>query len=695
MDNSSIDVSSFYLEPENDEGNHEYKYKLVNLTQEDLEGKITQLNFRLEEGNGEAIYEIGVTDNGCPLGIPQSNFDETLKNVKYMADQIDATIQIIDTNESPVSLANEENRKIYANCQGKPLSSLTKDELEAKRFVSELLIRRNNHENSYVGLRIAVAGSVDAGKSTTVGCLTQGINDNGNGQARQFVFNFKHEIDSGRTSSIAQEILGFDSEGKIVNERLRKLRAPTWPEIVKASSKICTFYDMAGHAQYFNTTIRGISGIYPDYCLIAISSSSEMAITQMTREHMIVCLMRGIPMIILFTKMDMAFEHIAKKNYDSLTKLLTGAGVNKTPYLINDKHDVVNCCHNIRSGVIVPILKISNVTGFNIDLLKFLLNCLPPRINYHEQLNKPAKYSIQDIYEVNGIGTVVSGILMSGVVSVKGSLWLGPNSNGEFRKVIVKSIHDKQTDVNNAFAGQSVCLALRNIARNQIKKGMMLIDGNETNPKGILEFEAEIEIFGRNSTSVRIGYEPVIHISNIKQAARIVKIYDVIRKIAPKVIPKKSSSSSSSSSSISSTSKDEEKDLNGDLTQTKTKTKTEIIPENDVYGNPTLRSGDKARVKFQFCFNPVYFDVNSKILFREGQTRGVGIVEKIIDLDETKKHLLSPDSNAPSSNRSHWRPNKPVPFGRRRRLKNIQTITSSKDDETPKLTEPTKTAESV
>src|SRR5438132_8733708 len=78
-ENKPVDVSSFYLEPEVETGNHEYKYKLVGLSAEEVEGKVTQLNFRLDEGNGEAIYEVGVTDDGCPLGIIQSELDESLK----------------------------------------------------------------------------------------------------------------------------------------------------------------------------------------------------------------------------------------------------------------------------------------------------------------------------------------------------------------------------------------------------------------------------------------------------------------------------------------------------------------------------------------------------------------------------------------------------------------------------------------
>ena len=58
-------------------------------------------------------------------------------------------------------------------------------------------------------IRLVVIGNVDSGKSTLVGCLSKGIKDDGRGYARKFVFNFQHESESGRTSSMAEEIIGF------------------------------------------------------------------------------------------------------------------------------------------------------------------------------------------------------------------------------------------------------------------------------------------------------------------------------------------------------------------------------------------------------------------------------------------------------------------------------------------------------
>lgn len=62
---------------------------------------------------------------------------------------------------------------------------------------------------------MAVLGSADAGKSTLLGVLTQGEMDNGRGKSRLNLFRHLHEVQTGRTSSISMDVMGFDSEGKV------------------------------------------------------------------------------------------------------------------------------------------------------------------------------------------------------------------------------------------------------------------------------------------------------------------------------------------------------------------------------------------------------------------------------------------------------------------------------------------------
>jgi len=81
-----------------------------------------------------------------------------------------------------------------------------------------------------------VVGNVDAGKSTLLGVLTHAELDNGRGYARQKLFRHKHEMETGRTSSVGNDILGFDSCGKIVNKP--EHGSLDWIKICEKSSKV-------------------------------------------------------------------------------------------------------------------------------------------------------------------------------------------------------------------------------------------------------------------------------------------------------------------------------------------------------------------------------------------------------------------------------------------------------------------------
>ena len=84
--------------------------------------------------------------------------------------------------------------------------------------------------------RVAVVGNVDAGKSTLLGVLTHGGLDNGRGLARQKLFRHKHEQESGRTSSVGNDILGFDCQGNVVNKP--EHGNLDWTKICEQSTKV-------------------------------------------------------------------------------------------------------------------------------------------------------------------------------------------------------------------------------------------------------------------------------------------------------------------------------------------------------------------------------------------------------------------------------------------------------------------------
>ena len=200
---------------------------------------------------------------------------------------------------------------------------------------------------------MTIAGSVDCGKSTFLSVLTSGKKDNGRGSARLSVFNYPHEVKSGRTSSIGQQILGYDNNGKIVNyQGIRKL---LWPDIVKRSSKIISFFDLAGHEKYLKTTIMGLSAVSPDMCMIMIAANR--GVLRMTKEHIFLCLALKIPFFITITKIDLVKDKpdILKKTLSSIISIIKYPGIRRIPLKIKTESDIIRSAIHMNTEAIVPI----------------------------------------------------------------------------------------------------------------------------------------------------------------------------------------------------------------------------------------------------------------------------------------------------------------------------------------------------
>lgn len=524
------------ITPENDMGNIEYKFKLIGLDEEKFNKRITQMRYRLNEGNGEALYYIGVMDDGTLVGLEEEEYQKSVETLKLIADSIDCNILLLNQTTT--------NNKIIG-CYH---------------------IRENDNTN-YIDLKIGVIGNVDSSKSSTIGCLIRGIMDDGRGKARAHVFNYKHEIDTGRTSSIGHQILGFDVNGNIVNAKHDRILP--WTEIVKQSKKIVTFFDLAGHEKYLRTTIYGLSSMYPDYCLIMVGAN--MGIVGMTKEHIGLCVSLKIPFIIVVSKMDLAPPDVLKNTMKDINNIIK-YGALKVPYLIKNKTDVVNSTKNIKTNSIVPILQISNVNGFNLDLLKLMLNLLPIRYNFSEDNIKPVELLIDNNYSVMGHPCIVAGILKSGIVRVNDTLSIGPYKDGTYNNVKVRSIHCKYKNIKEAHAGLYICLSLKNINRNEIKKGMVVVPNNIKYHLAVKKFKAYVHVL-HSPTTICVDYEPFVHINQVRQC---VKIREINR-------------------------------IDSDST------------------DKSLRTNDKAEVLLEFKY-PQYIKKDDILLFREGRIKCSGYV---------------------------------------------------------------------
>lgn len=71
----------------------------------------------------------------------------------------------------------------------------------------------------------------------------------------------------------------------------------------KATEPLNTSYaHKTGHEKYLKTTLFGLTGLMPDYCLLVVGSN--MGVQMMTREHISIACALNIPMFVAVTKID-------------------------------------------------------------------------------------------------------------------------------------------------------------------------------------------------------------------------------------------------------------------------------------------------------------------------------------------------------------------------------------------------------
>ena len=81
--------------PEKYYGNIEYKVVFNTKNILKIQKYTTQMNFRINEGNGEAIYVIGINDNGKVIGLTDKQISDTILILRYMTSKINSRIKFI------------------------------------------------------------------------------------------------------------------------------------------------------------------------------------------------------------------------------------------------------------------------------------------------------------------------------------------------------------------------------------------------------------------------------------------------------------------------------------------------------------------------------------------------------------------------------------------------------------------------
>lgn len=355
-------------------------------------------------------------------------------------------------------------------------SILRRRNLDSGKSCVEVLVRKMSDNKNIEEIRISVMGSVDAGKSSLIGVLTQGELDNGRGRARLQMFRHYHEIKSGRTSCISHELLGFDEVGNVINYKHNEMM--TAEEISELSSKLISFMDLAGHRRYMRTTIQAVSGYAPHFIALVIASGN---LNQMTIENLQIIKAFKIPFFVILTKIDLVPPDDAG-TLKQLNQLLNEVDKLKTPLVIGSMNEF-RLLEEESNKNYIPIFCVSNVTGAGLDYVQKYLFMLTPNINENEQrrLDKETpEFHIDEIFRVQGVGTIVGGLLVKGEMNEKMKVKCGPGPNGEFYSGVVKSIHRNKFPCKSIKSNQSasVCFSVVNDLPI-LRSGMVLVADND------------------------------------------------------------------------------------------------------------------------------------------------------------------------------------------------------------------------
>jgi len=474
---------------EQEGGSVEFKERLtkdLHLADERLESLVAQLRHRVLSGDGTATYVIGVTDDGQITGIPQEEFSESMDVLSLLAEEADAHIADVETwGVDWRDAAGDGN-------------------LVGLATVKEGTVMQDDDH-----IVVGTAGHVDHGKSTLVGSLVTGKADDGQGGTRSYLDVRPHEIERGLSADLSYGVYGFDEGGAIRMDNPH--RKGDRANIVEEADRLVSFVDTVGHEPWLRTTIRGLVGQKLDYGLLTVAADDGP--TQTTREHLGILLATELPTIVAITKADLVSDERNAEVEREVERLLRDA--DRSPLRI-ERHGVEAALDEI-SETVVPIVTTSAVAERGLDTLDTLFERLPK--TGQADTDESFQMYIDRTYNVTGVGAVASGTIRAGTVEQGDELLLGPMADGRFRAVEVRSIEMHYHRVESAQAGRIVGIALKGVDESEIDRGMVLVP-RANDPQPVREFEAEIMVLN-HPTHIGDGYEPVIHLETVSEAATI------------------------------------------------------------------------------------------------------------------------------------------------------------------------------
>jgi len=256
--------------------------------------------------------------------------------------------------------------------------------------------------------------------------------------------------------------------------------------------------DAPGHADYIKNMITGAAQM--DGAIIVVAATD--GVMPQTREHILLAKQVNVPKIIVFlNKCDMVDDpEMLDLVEEEVRELLTKQG-----------YDGVNA-PVIRGSALKALESKSNDEESAKPILE-LVNALDTYIPVPERdITKPFLMPIEDIFSIEGRGTVVTGKIERGIVKVGEDVeivGIKPTA-----KTTVTGIEMFNKNLKEGMAGDNAGVLLRGTKKEDVTRGQVLVKPGTVTPHA--EFECEVYILkkeeGGRHTPFFTGYKPQFYI---------------------------------------------------------------------------------------------------------------------------------------------------------------------------------------
>jgi len=248
--------------------------------------------------------------------------------------------------------------------------------------------------------------------------------------------------------------------------------------------------DCPGHADYVKNMITGAAQM--DGAILVVSAADGPM--PQTREHILLARQVGVPSIIVcLNKVDLADADLLELIEMEIRELLTKYGFpgEKTPI--------------IRASATAALEGKPEGEKAIADLLDALDNFIPDPVR---EIDKPFLMCIEDVFTIEGRGTVVTGRVERGLLKKMEEVEIV--GLAETRKTVATDIEMFRKLLDSASAGDNVGVLLRGIGKTEVERGMVLAKPGSITPH--TKFKGEVYVLtkdeGGRHTPFFTNYRP-------------------------------------------------------------------------------------------------------------------------------------------------------------------------------------------